>query len=433
MLLAAPLSAYISDEFGRRRAFVTSALFFLLGLIVQVFAHSFRQLVIGRIIAGVGAGIGSGVDSAYIAEISPAANRGEMVAFSSLFANVGIILGHVAALLVAGAEESIQWRGMLAVGIVIPIAIISTTLTVLLESPRYLVLKEEYQTAWLVLLDLHPKGENVHEVVEEIGEALERERIAEEEIGWRTLLRPTPAFRRMLLLGWGMSFIMEIVGIDSIQYYLVDMIKEAGMDTMVAGSLVLVGIGIIKIQCILICSKLVDRVGRRFFVFLSLFGMAFSLFLVSLSYSLPQGNAHLITALVGMTFYLASYGIGIGPVSRMVTSEVFATGIRAKANSVAVVINAATGTLMASTMLITVNTITWPGYFTLVAWICLAIAGILYYALPETTGHSLEEMSLYFAEITGDFSVLDAKRSVRVAPQRVQLSADESIRSFSRK
>jgi hypothetical protein len=37
----------------------------------------------------------------------------------------------------------------------------------------------------------------------------------------------------------------------------------------------------------------------------------------------------------------------------------------------------------------------------------------MYYYLPETKGHTLEDMSVYFAEITGDTSILEAEANLR--------------------
>lgn len=44
--------------------------------------------------------------------------------------------------------------------------------------------------------------------------------------------------------------------------------------------------------------------------------------------------------------------------------------------------------------------------------ICLLVLGFLYLYLPETNGRSLEDMSMYFAEITQDRSMLDAEAKI---------------------
>lgn len=45
--------------------------------------------------------------------------------------------------------------------------------------------------------------------------------------------------------------------------------------------------------------------------------------------------------------------------------------------------------------------------------ICLVVFGFLLKYLPETKGRSLEDMSVYFAEIMGDTSVLEAEERLR--------------------
>ena len=48
----------------------------------------------------------------------------------------------------------------------------------------------------------------------------------------------------------------------------------------------------------------------------------------------------------------------------------------------------------------------------MLAAISLVVFIFIYFLLPETKGRSLEDMSLYFAEITNDNSVLEAEKKV---------------------
>ena len=114
-----------------------------------------------------------------------------------------------------------------------------------------------------------------------------------------------------------------------------------------------------------------------------------------------------VVTILALAAYLAFFSTGLGPGNWVVVSEVFATSIRAKAMSVAVVPNRIMSTIMSSTFLSAAHAMTWPGFFLFLAAICLAGALFLYVYLPETKGHSLESMSHYFAEITGDRSILD--------------------------
>jgi hypothetical protein len=117
-------------------------------------------------------------------------------------------------------------------------------------------------------------------------------------------------------------------------------------------------------------------------------------------------------AVFGLALYLAFFSIGMGPGAWLVPSEIFATCIRAKAMSVATFLNRATATLMASTFLSTADAISWAGFFCLLAGICVVVLIFLYFLLPETKGRSLEDMSMYFAEITRDASILEAEAKI---------------------
>ena len=81
--------------------------------------------------------------------------------------------------------------------------------------------------------------------------------------------------------------------------------------------------------------------------------------------------------------------------------------------SVATTMNRVTATLMSSTFLSTANAIGWGGFFLLLTIVAIIVLVFLYCYLPETKGRSLEDMSVYFAEITGDQFILDAEARIR--------------------
>lgn len=55
------------------------SLLFALGGAVQALSPSAAWLILGRVVAGVGCGLTSSSGTSYIAEVSPASNRGAMV------------------------------------------------------------------------------------------------------------------------------------------------------------------------------------------------------------------------------------------------------------------------------------------------------------------------------------------------------------------
>jgi hypothetical protein len=82
------------------------------------------------------------------------------------------------------------------------------------------MLKLSSEEAKQVLEKTYPPGYNIDLLVDDISEALEREQEAEHAVGWSVFLHPTPAFRRMILLGIFTAISQQLVGIDAVQYYL---------------------------------------------------------------------------------------------------------------------------------------------------------------------------------------------------------------------
>jgi Sugar (and other) transporter len=58
------------------------------------------------------------------------------------------------------------------------------------------------------------------------------------------------------------------------------------------------------------------------------------------------------------------------------------------------------------------SAIGWGPFFIMLAAISVVVLIFICCLLPETKGRSLEDMSLYFAEITADDSLLEAERKL---------------------
>jgi MFS family permease len=102
--------------------------------------------MVGCLLAGVGIGFGIMIAPVYIAEISPAATRGSLSSFPEIFINVGILLGYISNYAFSGLSDHINWRVMLAVGI-LPTVFIGFALLVIPESPRWLVMQNRTDEA----------------------------------------------------------------------------------------------------------------------------------------------------------------------------------------------------------------------------------------------------------------------------------------------
>src|SRR5262249_24998201 len=85
-------SGTLTDRFGRKIVLLLSAILFFVSALGCAWAHSANQLVIARVVGGIGIGIASMISPLYIAEVSPPATRGRLVALQQLAIVVGILI-----------------------------------------------------------------------------------------------------------------------------------------------------------------------------------------------------------------------------------------------------------------------------------------------------------------------------------------------------
>lgn len=148
------------------------------------------------------------------------------------------------------------------------------------------------------------------------------------------ILFPTPAFKRMILVGVGTAIAQQAVGIDAIQYFLVYILDDIGIQERNTQTGILIALGIIKLSVVVVAGHLFDRMGRRPLFFMSLIGMSISLFMVSIGLFIASASSERVSV-VGLALFLGFYSLGMGPGAWLIPSEVFSTMIRAKAMSVA--------------------------------------------------------------------------------------------------
>ena len=175
-----------------------------------------------------------------------------------------------------------------------PIILIILVAYVMPESPRWLVSKGREDEAAYVLRQIYPTDFPVDKIVTDIRETIRREIQAEHAVSWGMILNPSPAFKRMLLVGIGSAIAQQAVGIEAIQYYLVFIISQSGINDPIMQSLVIIILGILKLIVVFIAGRNFDKRGRRPFILISLgvrsFYLQFICFLTSFFHIKGNGN-----------------------------------------------------------------------------------------------------------------------------------------------
>jgi sugar porter (SP) family MFS transporter len=387
LLLAAVVGALlggpISDAWGRKRTLILAALVFGVGALVASYSPNLAVLVVARVLLGLAIGIASMIVPVYIAEIAPPRVRGALVSLQQFMITVGIMVSYLVSYAFSGSGA---WRWMLGVGM-IPAAILFVGMLPLPESPRWLLAKDRRQDALSVLHRIRHEEHNPEAELAEI-EAVHKMQAG---VSYRDLFRPS--VRPALIVGVGIAFINQMVGVNAVIYYAPTILKDAGFSSS-AAILATTGIGILNMLVTLCALLLIDRVGRRPLLLVGISGVLLALIVLGAAYLLPGGPSGAGVLLVaGLLVYIASFAASLGIAIWLLNSEVYPLEVRGKGAAAGAFTHWVLDFVIASTVLTLIATITPTGMF----WFygLFAILGIIFVLrrVPETKGKTLEEVS----------------------------------------
>ncbi len=382
-VFGAALAGFSSDRFGRRRTLVAAAAIFTLSSLGAALPRTIGEFVTARVLGGVAIGIASVLVPVYIAEISPAAIRGRLVSLNQLAIVIGILTAFSVNYGLAGLGSG-SWRWMFG-SAAVPSALFLMALTLVPESPRWLIEKGHLARAQVILAGIAGPAAAPEEA------ARIQAAVAEESA---TLFAPN--LRRPAALAITLAVLQQITGINTIMYYgSLIFLEHARGQTDASALLANVTIGGVNLICTIAAMFLVDRAGRRPLLLSASGGMALSLagLVAAIQLGAPAG-----LFLVFVLLYVACFAIGFGPGVWIVMAEIFPTKVRGRAMSVATICLWCACLLITSTFLSLVNAITISGAFLLYAAISVVAYAFIWRGVPETKGRTLEEIEKWWTK-----------------------------------
>ena len=379
--VGAAAAGWLTDRLGRRRILIVSALLFAASAVGAAVPRTLAEFVAARLVGGLAIGVASVLAPLYIAEMSPPAIRGRLVALNQMAIVTGILLAYFVNWLLSFAGPG-SWRLMFATAAV-PSTVFFVALLFVPESPRFLVEKGREQDALAVLARVGGE-ETAAAELSEIRDAIAQEGGSLRELFARRLRRP-------LGIAVFLAVFQQITGINTVIYYGSLIFKEqVGGQSDSAAIFANVIIGCTNFVMTILALWLIDRLGRRPLMMLASGGMAAALFALGLLFRLqpPPGLAVLLVILV----YVASFSVGLGPGVWVVISELFPTRIRGRAMSIATLCLWLACILVTATFLSLVEVVGSSGAFWIYA--AMSVLNLLFIArvMPETKGRSLEEI-----------------------------------------
>lgn len=384
----------LSDRFGRKKALIASGLLFSISAFGCAISASHTQLIISRLLGGIGVGVASMLSPLYISEVSPAKIRGRMVALYQFAITMGILCAYFsnAWLLNHSTTAEMQnaflhhlfaeevWRAMFG-SEVVPAMLFFIIMFFIPESPRWLAAKGKNQQAGAVLTRINGSA-LAEEELRSMKEVIKKE----EKGSWKVLFRP--GIRVAIIAGILLALLSQFTGINAIIYYGPRILEEAGLKLSDAlGGQVI--IGFVNVAATVYAILKIDKYGRKKLMLGGVSGMAVSLVIVGILFLLKMTSGTVI--LIFILTFCASFAIGVGPVVWVLLSEIYPTNIRGRAMSIATLALWIGVAMIGQFVPWMLENLTAAGTFFMFALFCIPVPFVLK-MVPETKGMSLEDI-----------------------------------------
>ncbi|MBC2003522.1 sugar porter family MFS transporter [Listeria booriae] len=383
----------LSDRNGRRKNLLMLAVVFFVATLGCTFAPNMAVMVVFRVILGLAVGGASVTVPTYLAEMSPTERRGRMVTQNELMIVTGQLLAFTFNAIIGTTlgEDGNVWRYMLVIA-TIPAVVLWFGMLILPESPRWLASKGKIGDALRVLQQI--REQNVAETeLTEIKDnitaeaALDKATFKDLSVKW---------VRRILFIGLGIAVVQQITGVNSIMYYGTEILRDAGFGTEAA----LIGNianGVISVLATFVGIYLLGKIGRRPMLITGLIGTTSALLLIGILSMLLQGTEALPYVVLSLTVTFLAFQQGaISPVTWLMLSEIFPQRLRGIGMGTTVFCLWITNFLVGFSFPILLAHVGLSITFFMFA--VLGVFAILFVKkyLPETKGHSLEQIEYYF-------------------------------------
>ncbi|KAH7210072.1 general substrate transporter [Fusarium oxysporum] len=400
------VASLVGNKWGRRKIIIWGCVIMIAGGIIQSATYGAAQLIVGRLISGVGNGMNTSIVPVYVSECSRAKHRGRAVAVQLSIVIFGTVVAYWLDYgTIKHLTGEVVWRFPIAFQNVFALVTVAT-LPFLPETPRWLYSHEFRDEAISVLARLYDCQEDdpvIHSVTQEIESALRLEHQTtkfsiKDLISDKTPIKKT----RRLVLCFMIQFWQQFTGINVIAFY-VTIVLETNIGLSKDTSSL--AAGCIQIAFWLATFPpmfLLDRVGRRPMLMLGSVCLltAMAVFTAGIAVNTSSTSA---MALAFLFIYEISFGMSWNAIPWLYAPEITPLDLRHVGSSVAAFSEWLWTFVIALVTPYAIDTAGWKFYLLFCVMILLNIP-FTFFFLPETSGKTLEELDYVFSEegfITG--------------------------------
>lgn len=391
------------DLFGRRVTVMLGESIIIIGAILQASSFSLAQLIVGRIVTGVGNGMAVAVLPTWNGECARGTNRGRAVLWQLNINIFGIALAYWVdyALNRSSLTVNTDWSWRLPLALQVLFAALTILFSFFLpDSPRALLKQGHIEQARDVVdmlstvEDSLVRSEQTDLIVSHIQTNLEEE--AESNASWRNIFtQGRPRFFQRLVLAMMALGMLQISGINLITYY-APVIFQNTLNMSRNTSLLVSGFnGLEYWLATFIPIPLIDRIGRRPLMLFAAIGQACSMAVLAGCISAPDNKIAGYVAAAFLFIFNTFFAIGFDGIPFLLPVEL--TPLQTRGKSVAI----ATGFFWLCNFFVVMISpvlISNIKYGTYILWSATNFAFIpmIYFLIPETCKAELEDIDVLF-------------------------------------
>lgn len=315
---------FIINRFGRKTTLVIGVIPISLAWILIGFANAVPYLYVARFMCGLTSGLCYTVIPMYIGEIASDKIRGGLTVMLTIIVKTGVLLVYFIGPLVTFSQ--LAFLGL------IPPVVFLLTVSWLPETPYYLLGENRSDEAFKNLSKLRGHA-NVHEELDEM--ALSVKKSQENKAEFKELLQ-AGGNRKALIILVGLTSAQILCGSQVIIAYAQTIFNRVG--TNFETSDISIILGIVQLITVAVAASIIDFVGRRPLLLISVGGTAICNAVVGVYFLLErlQIDIKQITwvPVLALMIFIICYNLGMSTVLFAVLGEIFPKNLRAKAGAV---------------------------------------------------------------------------------------------------
>lgn len=377
----------VINWFGRKRTMLAMLLPFVIGWALVIWAQNVAMLLIGRVLLGISGGAFFVMSPMYIGEIAQKDVRGALGSFFQLMVTVGILFVYA-----VGYGLSVFTFSLICAALPV---IFAAVFVFMPESPLYLVSRRKNEEAVRSLRWLRGPQYDYSDELSELQTEQDRTRYGNNTL-WTALRRK--ATIRALCISIGLMFFLQLSGINIVIFYTGSIFKAA--NTGIAPELATILVGVMQVIATFVASMIVDRVGRRVLLLVSISVMALCKVMLGTYFYLQNRDGEESVAslswlpVVALCLYIVVFSLGFGPIPWLMVGELFAPDVKGVAGSAAGSLSwifafAVTKSFVSIQLAIGIG----PTFFLLAGFSVVGTV-FVWFVVPETKGKSLAEIQL---------------------------------------